>query len=147
MMTIPSAGHMELVVLSTSLSQPGPREYSELSCKPSFLPCALIALSTVAAVDHAYLINDVCLLSLTILGASGGWDRVAFVLISPLPWPSKGGSEHTPHTEHKLWLVLAASPVTTNNSVFGEGTVCAAVDLITPNQSSLRHNSLDYCFL
>lgn len=67
MMTIPSARHMELVVLSKSLSQPGPRDYLELSCKPSFLSCALVTLSTMAAVESAYLINDVCLHPSTLL--------------------------------------------------------------------------------
>lgn len=52
MMMFPSARHMDSVVLSKSLFQSDPREYFRTVLQvPSFLSCALITLSPIAAVE------------------------------------------------------------------------------------------------
>lgn len=52
MMMFPSARHMDSVVLSKSLFQSDPREYFRTVLQvPSFLSCALITLSPVAAME------------------------------------------------------------------------------------------------
>lgn len=120
MMTSPSARHMELVMLSKSLSQPGPRDYFKLSCESSFLSRALIVPSTTAAVEAAYLVIDVCRHSTAVLWASEAGTKSCFSWHPP-PWPSTGDQSTHLIQSRNLWLVLAASPVIPNSSV------CAAV--------------------